>query len=738
MHSNGFGREAAPSADAAHFTVKSLVSIVVVFAIALVAALCVLPASARLWGRTLEAAPAVSSMELSGVDETSGGVFQATSDAPSVTLYFSEPFDLDTVRMSLSDEGNTHKTVWDSLGFHAGRMLDVTVSSRTEGTSVYTGPVSQRLLSGDPSSEVVVMPETREGVDSVRLDFPNVTAGETISLSQGFQANQAVPVVVHWPLVIFIAIIGLLVVCALPGSIPSRTRWLECTAMRRTVTAGVVVVLGLVSVAASYVSGPQEDVTMNETFAAYNDPMQFQHVAESMLEGHAWIDEEVPSWLAEAENPYDFDFRRSESLSNGEAYLFDYAFYDGRYYSYDGILPVLTLFLPYRAITGTDLSNNAATAALAVVATVMAVCLANALLSRFRRDASVSEHVFGMLAMWLCTCVLWLAFYPTVYHEVILSGVSAAEGGVALWISADADGRRPLRRGRLLLGSLLVGATLLARPALVLCSLIALALYWHRFFRKPPEEREFFGTSGTAALNTALTILPILLMGVVAMAWNYARFGNPLDFGYKYNLTGFDMAHKTTSSRQVLFGIFMYFFTPVIANCSFPFFDANTLWFTTQPYSDMMGTISGIIIESYYGGILAFFPFITLGILLLLSPKARTNLKRMFGSKLPLLLSFLAVAIAIFDSTVAVTQRYQADFTWLLCCCSLIAYCSWANARQENMKACHFALLPLMILLCASVVLCFANLFATDRYAALTITNPSVWWSAETWFLGIS
>ena len=728
-------KRAFHSDDASHLTVRSFVSIVVVATIAFMCALCVFPASAKLWGRTLGKAPAVTSMELDGLEETSDGAFRAISDAPSIVLSFSEPFDLDTVGIYLVDEGNSSASIWDELGFRAGAMLDVTVTSRTTGTEDYAYPVSQRLLSADPSSEVVVMPETRKGVDSVRLDFPNVTEGETIVLTQAIEANQPVPVVIHWPLVIFLTILGLLVVCALPVSIPSRTRWLDHAAMRRATATAVAIFLALVSIASSYVTGPQEDVTINDAFAAYNDPNQYQHVANSMLEGHAWIDEEVPSWLAEAENPYDFDLRKSKSLESCEPYLFDYAFFDGRYYSYDGILPVLVLFLPYRAITGTDLSNSAATSALSVMATIAAICLANALLDRFRRDASVSEHVFGMLAMWLCTCVMWLAFYPTVYHEVILSGITAAQGGIALWLSADGNGRQPLGRGRLFLGSLLVGATVLARPALVLCSLIALALYWDRFFGRPSEEREFFGTSRAAVLNTALVILA---MGIVAMAWNYARFGNPLDFGYKYNLTGFDMVHKPSSATRTLFGVGMYFLTPAIVGSSFPFFKPNNLWFVVQPYASLTGSIPGIIIEPYYGGVLAFFPYIVLGTLLILSPRARASLRKYHGSKLPLLLVLLTVAIATVDSTVAVTQRYQADFTWLLCSCALVSYCSWANARQEAGRRFRLMLLPLMGLLCLSCALCFANLFATDRYATLTLTNPSVWWSVRTWFLAFA
>ena len=145
-------KRAFHSDDASHLTVRSFVSIVVVATIAFMCALCVFPASAKLWGRTLGKAPAVTSMELDGLEETSDGAFRAISDAPSIVLSFSEPFDLDTVGIYLVDEGNSSASIWDELGFRAGAMLDVTVTSRTTGTEDYAYPVSQRLLSADPSS----------------------------------------------------------------------------------------------------------------------------------------------------------------------------------------------------------------------------------------------------------------------------------------------------------------------------------------------------------------------------------------------------------------------------------------------------------------------------------------------------------------------------------------------------------------------------------------------------------
>ena len=81
-------------------------------------------------------------------------------------------------------------------------------------------------------------------------------------------------------------------------------------------------------------------------------------MAESILNGHLYIDyPDIDPKLLALDNPYDFEARKAAEVS----YHWDHAFYNGRYYMYFGIVPVFLLFLPYRFLTGTNLTTYHAT-----------------------------------------------------------------------------------------------------------------------------------------------------------------------------------------------------------------------------------------------------------------------------------------------------------------------------------------------------------------------------------------
>lgn len=111
---------------------------------------------------------------------------------------------------------------------------------------------------------------------------------------------------------------------------------------------------------------------------------------------------------------------------------------------------------------------------------------------------------------------------------------------------------------------------------------------------------------------------------------------------------------------------------------------------------------------------------------------------------MPLVVACLAIAIVImaFDSSTAITQRYLADFAWLMGIAAIAAMAS-CTAMRDTERGHYGEVLyshapHVMLLLCiVSFLLVMINLLASDRYSALSIWNPQVWWSCWSWFLGI-
>ncbi|MFT7794713.1 UNVERIFIED_CONTAM: hypothetical protein ODY05_16615, partial [Salmonella enterica subsp. enterica serovar Enteritidis] len=80
----------------------------------------------------------------------------------------------------------------------------------------------------------------------------------------------------------------------------------------------------------------------------------YADLARAMADGHLYLDEEPPQWLQEMEDPYDKGARDEAQKQSGEPYLFDVAYYDGHYYVYFGVVPVVLFYLPFYLLTGAN------------------------------------------------------------------------------------------------------------------------------------------------------------------------------------------------------------------------------------------------------------------------------------------------------------------------------------------------------------------------------------------------
>ena len=69
----------------------------------------------------------------------------------------------------------------------------------------------------------------------------------------------------------------------------------------------------------------------------------------SIYKGQLYLDYQPSEDFLNLENPYD-DLQRG-TVERGKDYLWDTAYYNGKFYVYFGILPLLIFFLPYYAIT---------------------------------------------------------------------------------------------------------------------------------------------------------------------------------------------------------------------------------------------------------------------------------------------------------------------------------------------------------------------------------------------------
>jgi len=122
---------------------------------------------------------------------------------------------------------------------------------------------------------------------------------------------------------------------------------------------------------------------------------QYHALTRALSEGHFSLDYSVPDELLQLENPYDMN------TWDGIDVYWDNAFYNGKYYCYFGITPVLLLYLPCYLLTGTMLQNHTASLIFLISMITGSFYLVRQILKRWG-DGKVPFFVWPLLSGLLC------------------------------------------------------------------------------------------------------------------------------------------------------------------------------------------------------------------------------------------------------------------------------------------------------------------------------------------------
>ena len=445
----------------------------------------------------------------------------------------------------------------------------------------------------------------------------------------------------------------------------------------------------LVGVAtAGYNYGSWDGASLVNTFEVGGDnAQQYAELAKSMAEGKLYLEEEPPQWLKDMADPYDKGARDEAQKATGEPYLFDIAYYDGHYYVYFGVVPVLLFYLPFYLLTGA----NFPTAIGVLVMAIAFVLGATALLDRFARyhfrAVSLGMYLLLQIPLVACSGILYLVKFPTFYSLPIMCGLAFSVWGLYCW-SRSSMARH--RCGWLFAGSLCMALVAGCRPQLLVLSFLAFPLFWRTYI----TERRLLTAAG--AREFACLAAPYVMVAAGIMGYNYARFGSFTDFGANYNLTVNDMTKRGMNAGRLAPAFFTYFLQPPCMTGVFPFL---------QPAPFDTTYMGQTIKEVTFGGIFACLP--VLWVLAfskrILGMRARQRLTRTIMGVIVVLLGS-GVVVALADAELAgILQRYYADFSFMFLAAAVLLYFV-VNEQLARTRRAHDLMLKLLIaLVCASV-----------------------------------
>src|SRR3954447_4265248 len=237
----------------------------------------------------------------------------------------------------------------------------------------------------------------------------------------------------------------------------------------------------------------------------------YDQLARGFLSGHLYVPTQPSPALLALPDPYDphvpDDLRWQ-----------DMVLYRGRYYLYFGAAPAVLLFVPWRIATGNDLPEPFAVCILCFAGFLFSAGALLRLLDLAAARPPAWLLAFLFLALGVCQSAPFLLNRAAVYEVAIASGYCCAAGGLFFLARGIGPGA-PL--WPLAASGLMFGLAVPSRPHHVLAgavALVALGLYDRR--RAVPF------------------LAAWAVVGLVIATYNYQRFGNPLEFGFRYQLAG--------------------------------------------------------------------------------------------------------------------------------------------------------------------------------------------------------
>ncbi len=304
-----------------------------------------------------------------------------------------------------------------------------------------------------------------------------------------------------------------------------------------------------------------------------------QELVDSLKNGKTTIDIPINDELVNLDNPYDWSQRDDIGY-----YPWDHLLYEGEYYSYYGIAPVIMLFLPYHLITDYYFPSVWAVWLFGVLGifflTKFYLCFAD----KFFKKIPASLILIGFIIMQMSTGVFLCYFTPNFYEIAQNSGFLFTTAGAYFLISSNVIGDGKIKNYRIALAAFCLSMGVLSRPTLAIYAIASL-LFIYAGFKKKKASYEKGSKAKYYSPYFCCALLPFVILGSVQMLYNYARFGNPFDFGIQYSLTINDFTRAEYHTHFVAIGFFNYLFTLPSFKEAFPFFESGyPLNFNQQGY----------------------------------------------------------------------------------------------------------------------------------------------------------
>ena len=447
-----------------------------------------------------------------------------------------------------------------------------------------------------------------------------------------------------------------------------------------------------------------------QTYEERYNSMVYSQQFDAWLKGQTALDVSVNPRVMSFADVYDMsEFYRAQI-----GWLFDHVIYEGRYYNYYGVAPLILVYTPVYALTGKFPTPILTTSMLSLLGVLCSYWALSVLVRVYRVRTNLLLYMLAQMAL---PGMALLYFSQTELHAAQIACLSGYTTGLMLVASGyECLYRRGWRRyGLAVLTAVAVVLVVLSRPhVLFVAGLFFMPLLWHFLgtlikpisrgnteMQEPPMLRYSVLSNMRANLSAVDWPTMLLLCGLVAigavgvMAYNYVRFGAVVDFGQYYmvtasaNLPKFNPSYDVATVTESLYHVIVpsTHFTQ-----DFPFVDATPPTADDGSYYTYPGTTLGLLAFSA-----------NYALFLLLLPLPRTQLSsaqhdwranvmiagiRFDALRLSLALVLVGVIVlGVFNSIwgANLLMRYSLDGAWAAALVSLVlllCHIEWQSSKS--------------------------------------------------------
>jgi hypothetical protein len=346
-----------------------------------------------------------------------------------------------------------------------------------------------------------------------------------------------------------------------------------------------------------------------------------------------------------------------DPVANDSLRLHDASLFEGKYFLYYGPAPALTLFLPYRLVTGRHLAGSRA---VAIFSAGGFLFLYSLLLHISRRQSWRMPLLLELpiiLLLGLGTFVPLLLKRPAFYEVAISAGYCFVAGGFFFLALGLQRGR--FAKSLLAIGGLCFGLSLGCRPHfLIAIALIALVVT----------------LSEKKLVLTLSFVSPVAIAGLLLLWYNNARFHSPLEFGQTYQLSGHPSEHLRVNRFNFPEGAYSFLISPAAISAEYPYIEAVVSDARLAASKDPQAQEP--VVGMFFASPLTILPF--------LWPLAFLLPYRVRPDKIAPATRTLLITVAVFAGSMIVfhcftgwiASRYSVDFTpyaMMLACCILLS-----------------------------------------------------------------